>query len=45
MVQALNVEPEKILSKGVKSVRSRVTNIAEHLHEPMDIMTFRQSFD
>jgi len=42
MVQALNVEPEKILSKGVKSVRSRVTNIAEHLHEPMDIMTFRQ---
>lgn len=31
MVQALNVDPAKIVSKGVKSVRSRVTTIKEHL--------------
>lgn len=31
MVKALNVDPDKITSKGVKSVRSRVTNIKEHL--------------
>ena len=41
MVQALDAPPEKILSKGVKSIRSRVTNIAEHLPAPMDIMTFK----
>lgn len=31
MVAALNVDPDKIISKGVKSVRSRVTTIKEHL--------------
>lgn len=31
MVKSLNVDPDKITSKGVKSVRSRVTNIKEHL--------------
>lgn len=41
MVRVLNVDPEKIISKGVKSVRSRVTNIAEHLTEPVDINIFK----
>ncbi|EAD5764005.1 TPA: lipoate protein ligase LplA2 [Listeria innocua] len=40
--QALQVDPEKYLSKGVKSVRSRVTTIREHLAEDMDIQTFKQ---
>lgn len=40
MVRALSVSPDKIISKGVKSVRSRVTNIREHLPEPMDIQQF-----
>ena len=40
MVQALNVAPDKYISKGVKSVRSRVTNIKEHLPEDTDIYDF-----
>ncbi|WP_134683780.1 lipoate--protein ligase [Brevibacillus migulae] len=40
--QALNVNPEKFKSKGVKSVRSRVANISEFLREPMSIEEFRQ---
>ena len=32
---ALKPRPEKFEGKGVKSVRSRVTNIAEHLPRPM----------
>lgn len=39
---ALNVSGDKIVSKGIKSVRSRVTNIREHLAEPMDIDEFWQ---
>lgn len=42
MVQALNADTVKIYSKGVKSIRSRVTNISEHLSEPMDVKTFKQ---
>jgi lipoate---protein ligase len=38
--QALNVDPLKFQDKAVKSVRSRVTNISEHLKEPMDVMKF-----
>lgn len=38
---ALNVKPQKIESKGIKSVRSRVANISEFMSEPMDIQTFR----
>jgi lipoate---protein ligase len=37
---ALNAKPEKFQDKGVKSVRSRVTNITEHLKHPMDVMAF-----
>lgn len=42
MVQALNVSPDKIISKGVKSVRSRVTNVSEHLNTPLSIEEFRE---
>jgi lipoate-protein ligase A len=38
--QALKVDPAKFQDKAVKSVRSRVTNISEHLREPMDVMQF-----
>ena len=37
---ALKSNPEKFHDKGVKSVRSRVTNISDHLKEPMDVLTF-----
>lgn len=37
---ALNVDPLKFRDKAVKSIRSRVTNISEHLHEPIDILQF-----
>jgi len=38
--RALNADPLKFQDKAVKSVRSRVTNISEHLPEPMEIMQF-----
>ena len=38
---ALNVKKDKIESKGIKSVRSRVANISEFLKEPMTIEQFR----
>ncbi|MHC1707199.1 MAG: lipoate--protein ligase [Bacteroidales bacterium] len=38
---ALNVDPSKFNDKAVKSVRSRVTNISDHLPKPIDIMTFK----
>jgi len=38
---ALNVDPSKFQDKAVKSVRSRVTNISEHLKQPMDVLEFR----
>lgn len=41
MQQALAVDPAKIASKGVKSVRSRVTNIKEHIMSPLTIAEFK----
>jgi lipoate-protein ligase A len=38
---ALHVHENKIASKGIKSVRSRVANISEFLSSPMDIESFR----
>ena len=38
--QALNVSRDKIESKGIKSVRSRVTNIREHMEQPIEIEEF-----
>lgn len=43
MVKALNVASDKFVSKGFKSVRSRVTNIKEHLPEGTDIFDFWDS--
>jgi lipoate-protein ligase A len=37
---ALNADPLKFRDKAVKSVRSRVTNISEHLKKPMDVLQF-----
>jgi lipoate---protein ligase len=41
VVEALNVKMSKITSKGIKSVRSRVVNISEHLDRSIDIEGFR----
>ncbi len=38
--QALNVSPEKLISKGVKSVRSRVSNIRTFLKKPFSVLDF-----
>ena len=37
---ALNVNPLKYSDKGVKSVRSRVTNISDHLKEEISVKEF-----
>ena len=37
---ALNVKPDKLLSKGVTSVRSRVGNIVDFLQSPLTISQF-----
>lgn len=39
--EALKSNPLKFKDKAVKSVRSRVTNISDHLKNPMDIIQFR----
>lgn len=38
---ALKSKPLKFKDKSVKSVASRVTNIAEHMEKPMDVLEFR----
>jgi len=40
---ALRPDPAKFADKAVKSVRSRVTNISEHLPQPMTVLEFRDS--
>lgn len=40
--KVLNVSEEKIKSKGVKSVKSRVTNISEHINLPIDSREFKE---
>lgn len=42
VVSALNVKKDKIESKGIKSIRSRVANIKEFLKEDITIEQFRQ---
>lgn len=39
--KALNVKQDKIASKGVKSVKSRVTNIKSYMKEDIDMDEFR----
>ncbi|MCZ2257659.1 lipoate--protein ligase [Sporosarcina sp. G11-34] len=41
VVSALKVRKDKIESKGIKSIRSRVANISEFLEEPMTVEEFR----
>jgi lipoate---protein ligase len=40
--QALNADPLKFTDKAVKSIRSRVTNISEHLKESLDVGQFAE---
>lgn len=41
--KALHPDAEKFESKGIKSVRSRVTNIREHLNTDMNIHQFKET--
>lgn len=41
IVSALNVKKDKIESKGIKSIRSRVGNIVDFLTEPLTVEQFR----
>ncbi len=41
VAEALNVAPDKIQSKGIKSVPSRVTNLKEHMAEDASLEEFR----
>ena len=43
IAQALRVNADKIASKGIESVRSRVANIREFLQEDMTIELFRET--
>src|SRR5699024_7620369 len=42
VVSALNVKKEKIQSKGIKSIRSRVANITEFLDEKVTMDDFKE---
>lgn len=42
LANALQVDEEKIQAKGVKSVRSRITNVRPHLSVDMSLPQFRQ---
>jgi len=42
VVSALNVKKEKIESKGIKSIRSRVANISEFLEEKITMNEFKE---
>ncbi|MEN1970235.1 lipoate--protein ligase [Lentibacillus sp. N15] len=42
VVSALNVKQEKIESKGIKSIRSRVANISEFLDKEITMKEFKQ---
>ena len=43
LTKALRVSKDKFISKGIKSVRSRVTNIRPHMKRPMNILEFKQA--
>lgn len=42
VMEALNVNPLKVKAKGISSIKSRVTNIKEHLKQDITIAQFRQ---
>lgn len=39
---ALKVKPSKFEGKGIKSVKSRVTNISQHLENNMNVLEFKE---
>jgi lipoate---protein ligase len=41
LVRALTPDDEKLISKGIQSVRQRVTNISEHMKTKMSALEFR----
>lgn len=43
MVKCLTVDDYKIISKGIKSVKERVTNISDHLPESIDTIKFKDN--
>jgi lipoate-protein ligase A len=40
--QALNVSADKLTTRGIRSVKSRVTNVSDHLAAPLTIMEFKE---
>jgi lipoate-protein ligase A len=42
MAEVLNADADKFVSKGVNSVRSRVTNIREHLATEVTLPQFQE---
>ncbi|MHB9927968.1 lipoate--protein ligase [Clostridium botulinum] len=42
LVKALNIDNDKILSKGIESIKSRVTNIKEHVKEDIFMEKFKE---
>ncbi|KGX92629.1 lipoate-protein ligase A [Pontibacillus halophilus JSM 076056 = DSM 19796] len=42
VVSALKVKSEKIRSKGIKSIRSRVANVSEYLDEKISMQEFKE---
>ena len=42
LVKALKVSEDKFQSKGVKSVRARVTNIKDYLHDDITVTEFKE---
>lgn len=42
LVESTTVDPQKIISKSIKSVRDRVTNISEHMAEPVSGDEFKR---
>src|SRR5699024_11402234 len=42
IISALNVKQERIDSKGIKSIKSRVANIAEYLEEELSMKELKE---
>ena len=42
LVESTTVDPHKIISKSIKSVRDRVTNISEHMEKPVPGEVFKE---
>ncbi len=42
LVEATTVDPQKIISKSIKSVRDRVTNISWHMEKPLSGIDFKK---